>query len=200
MTLLSGVVEQAERPLDYGPAAAAPIFQHVWEFSELLRLYRECAPRRVLEIGTYHGGTLYHWLQQARPPVTVVSVDSYAVGVDNRALYPAWTPDGVTLHALCADSHAAETVAMVAAFGPFDWCFIDAGHYYPEVRADWDLYRPLVRPGGIVAFHDILTSPQHPEIEVERLWREIQRAGYVTQELVADPAAIWGGIGVVAIP
>jgi len=48
-----------------------------------------------------------------------------------------------------------------------------------------------------VAFHDILSHPAHPEIQTEGVWRQIQRAGYVTQELVATPEAEWGGIGVV---
>lgn len=200
----------------YGPPAPVPIFQREWEFSEALNLYRERQPARVLEIGTYFGGTLYHWLANAAPGAVVVSVDTYAVSdppypdgwegprpggrVDNRRLYPEWTPAGATLHALEADSHDPDTLRRVKAFAPYDWVFLDAGHRYPEVRADWETYRPLVRSGGLFLFHDILTSAAHPEIEVERLWREIQREGHTTRELVADPAALWGGIGVASIP
>lgn len=197
MTTLD-IIAETVRAGDYGPETPVPIFQHVWEFETLLRLYRQRAPRHVLEVGTYHGGTLYHWLQNATPGTTIVAVDSYAVGVDNRHLYPGWTPDDVTLHVVCGDSHDPATVAKVAEHGPYDWIWIDAGHYYHEVAADWQLYRPLANTGAIVCLHDILPpSPQHPEIEVDRLWRQLQRQGHVTQEIVADPVASWGGVGVV---
>ena len=183
----------------YGPPTPVPIFQWEAEYSVALELYRRVHPESVLEVGTYHGGTLYHWLTNARPGTRVVSVDSYAVGVDNRHLYDEWVPDGVELTVLCGDSHAAETVEEVSKHAPFDWCFIDAGHYYDEVLADWNAYRPFVAEYGVVLFHDILPPTlAHPEIEVARLWEEI-KAEYPCLEIVADQTAEWGGIGVVLL-
>ena len=184
---------------DYGPATPVPIFQHVAEFVRLLNLYKERRPMRTLEVGSYHGGTLYHWLQHAPFGAVVVSVDTYTAA-DNRSLYPDWTPEGVTLHVIEGDSNSPATAEQAAEHGPFDWTFIDAGHYYHEVKADWTLYKPLTAPGGVVAFHDILPGNRyHPEIEVNRLWREIQAEGYETEEIIHDAAAIWGGIGVVVL-
>ncbi len=192
------ISDEKNRPSEYGPETPVPIFQHRWEFERLLDLYKERKPKRVLEVGTYHGGTLYHWLTNAAPNATIVTLDSYAVGVDNRALYPEWVRDDVNLHVLSADSHASETALEVGRFGPFDWIFIDAGHYYGEVLRDWELYAPMAAPGGIVSLHDIQTpGPNHPEIEVDRLWRELQAQGYITQELIANLANGWGGIGIV---
>jgi cephalosporin hydroxylase len=65
-----------------GPPSPVPILQREAEFSVLLELYRRLEPLKVLEIGTYHGGTLYHWLQNGSADL-IVSLDSYAVGVDN---------------------------------------------------------------------------------------------------------------------
>ena len=170
------------------------IFQHEEEFEELLCLYREKRPPRVLEIGTYHGGTLYHWLRCAAPGATVVSVDSYAVGVDNSALYDDWCDGDVRLVVVRGDSADPDTVAKVASYGPYEWVFIDAGHLEDEVRADWENYRPLAT--GVVAFHDILPpTREHPEIQVAPLWQEI-RETHDTVEIIADPNAPWGGIGV----
>ena len=199
MIVLRDLPAQIERSLEYGPATDdVPIFQHAWEFERLLELYRMRPPWHVLEVGTYHGGTLYHWLQNAQEGALVVSVDSYQAGVDNRALYEEWAPEGVGVRTIAGDSHAPETVRQAGLHAPYDWLFIDAGHLYEEVKADWESYGPMVAPGGIVAFHDILPpTAAWPEIEVERLWREIQAQGYVTQELVADAGAEWGGIGVV---
>jgi len=176
------------------------VFQHRWEFERLLDIYRSHKPLNVLEIGTYHGGTLYHWLQEAVAGCQIVSLDSYAVGVDNRHLYEGWRPQGVQLIAICGDSADPGIIESVRRDGPYDFIFIDAGHYYSEVSADWQNYSPMADAGSIVAFHDILTNPLHPEIEVELLWREIQKLGYVTQELVASPEAVWGGIGVCYMP
>lgn len=183
----------------YGPPTPVPIFQWEAEFSVALELYRRVRPESVLEVGTYHGGTLYHWLQNAGPGARLMSVDSYGVGVDNRHLYDEWVPDGVELRVIAGDSHAVETVEQVITSAPFDWVFIDAGHYYNEVLADWRLYRPMVAEGGVVLFHDILPPTlAHPEIEVARLWEEI-KAEYPCLEIVADQTAEWGGIGIVLL-
>jgi len=201
MRTLTDLPLHKTRCLDYGPKAPVAVFQHIWELTALLDLYKQRKPKRVLEIGTYHGGTLYHWLQNAAKGATIVSVDSYAVGVDNRDLYLDWTPPNIKLVALCGDSHAPDTGLEVWRYGPFDWIFIDAGHYYAEVAKDWDIYSQMAAPGAVVAFHDISPPhPNHPEIEVQKLWREIQAQGYVTQELIASPTQDWGGIGLVYLP
>ena len=184
----------------YGPPTPVPIFQWEKEFEVLLELYRRLLPFEVLEIGTYHGGTLYHWLRNASRAATIVSVDSYAVGVDNRVLCKEWAEEfGVSLHLISGDSRDKKIIRKVEALGPFDWLFIDAGHYYHEVAADWENYRSFVKPGGIAAFHDILPPNEvHPEIEVAQLWAEIKEQHH-TLEIVADPEASWGGIGVVLL-
>jgi predicted O-methyltransferase YrrM len=181
-----------------GPPAPVTILQWEKEFEVLLELYRRLKPRRVLEIGTYHGGTLYHWLQNApMGGCRIVSVDSYAVGVDNRHLYPQWTPPGVELVVIEGESHANDTITKVRQNGFYNFALIDAGHYLAEVTRDWENYRQLV-PGGVLCFHDILTHPAWPSIEVGQLWEQIKK-DYLTFEIVADRDAEWGGLGVVLL-
>lgn len=191
----------AQDPNDtyWSDGADVPVFQRPAEFDALLDLYRERAPRRVLEVGTYYGGTLRQWLRLAAPGAVVVSVDRYDIpDADNRYRYAEWTPDGVTLHAIVGDSHAMATLRAVDALGPFDWVFIDAGHSYHEVAADYRNYGAMLAPGAVIALHDIVADPaRHPEIEVPRLWSEIRASGAQTVEYVQDYAAPWGGIGVV---
>lgn len=189
-----------QRP-GYGPATPVEIFQWQDEFEKLLDLYREMAPKSVLEIGTYHGGTLYHWLRNASADTKIVSVDSYAVGVDNRELCREWAREyDVALELISGDSRRKKTIEEVESHGPFDWIFIDAGHYYDEVRDDWENYRPMCSQGGIVAFHDILPPTRTwPDIQVAWLWKEIKAFGWTTEEFIADPNAEWGGIGVVRL-
>jgi len=92
-------------------------------------------------------------------------------------------------------------VEAARQFGPFDWIFLDAGHAEHEVQADVDNYLPLARPGGVVALHDILPGKNAQAwIEVHKVWQRLQRLGFVTQELVADPENVdWGGIGIVFV-
>lgn len=200
-------VPHAERDGNYyyDPPTPVPIFQHQYEWAQLLAIYARAAPARVLEVGTFHGGTLYHLLRLAAPGAMVVSIDSYTAGVDNRAQYPGWTPDGVTLHAITGDSRKRRTIEQARSLGPFDFLWIDAGHYEAEVADDWRNYSALAAPGAIVAFHDIITHASWPSIEVERVWRRIQRQGYLTQEFVWSTGVPpndqgWGGIGVVYMP
>lgn len=164
-----------------------PISQRSPEFDELLDLYRERKPKTVLEVGTHHGGTLYHWLRNAEPGTLVVAVDSYAVGVDNRNLYPEWTPEGVTLRVVEGSTFDPQTKEEVLKYSAtYEWVFIDAGHHYYEVCNDWQEFGSL---GKVVAFHDILWS------DVALLWRELAKR-YETREFVSDPTTDWYGIGV----
>jgi cephalosporin hydroxylase len=175
-------------------AAPVPVLQHPGELDRLLDLYCERQPRRVLEVGSYHGGTLWHWLQNAQPGTIVVSVDHH-VHADNRRLYPDWTPAGVTLHVINGDSHDPFTVASAAAHAPYDWILIDADHTLPGVTRDWELYRPYAAPGGIVALHDI-TPSSDPSIDVAPLWAQLI-ARHDTIE-ISEPGGY--GIGIVHIP
>lgn len=194
----------AERDGEYfhTPPTPVPIFQHQFEWQVLLDIYTARQPLRVLEVGTYYGGTLYHLLRLARPGAVVVSVDSYTTGpdTDNRRLYEDWTPDGVTLHVIAGDSRKERTIARVREHAPFDLVWIDADHYEASVQSDWESYGAMAAPGAVVAFHDIITHASWPSIEVERVWRRIQRQGYITREICAHPDHGWGAIGVVYMP
>lgn len=74
---------------------------------------------------------------------------------------------------------------------PLDYLFIDADHTYDGVRQDFQAYGPLVRSGGLIAFHDIVTHKKETQCEVERFWNEIKRQ-YRHQEFIEYPSA--GGL------
>jgi predicted O-methyltransferase YrrM len=40
-----------------------------------------------------------------------------------------------------------------------DFLFIDGDHTYKGVKEDFEMYSPLVRKGGVIAFHDITKHP-----------------------------------------
>ncbi len=179
-----------------GPETPVKISQIAEEFEQALELYRERKPERVLEIGTEDGGTLYHWLQNAEPGTTIVSVDIE----DHAVPYVEWVPDGVECELIIGDSHDPDVIEKVAALGPFDWLFIDGSHIYEDAADDWLIYYDLCSAGAVALLHDIALKRSYPETGqvagVRKLWREIQAQGFVTKEIRAAPIQEYG-IGIV---
>src|SRR5207244_3151172 len=138
--------------------------QYQKEIVQLLAEVRALAPRTVLEIGTSMGGTLYLWTRIAQPDATIITLDipknapGFGYSPFRRAAYRRFPQQKQTLHLLCEDSHAPDTLRFVRdLFGGrgVDFLFIDGDHYYDGVRQDWEMYAPLVKAGGIIAFHDV---------------------------------------------
>ena len=171
-------------------------------------------PRRLLEIGTAGGGTLFLLAFAADPDATIVSVDLHHGEFGGG--YPAWkiplyhgfVRRTQRLHLIRGDSHAPETLARTHAAlrgEQLDFLLIDGDHTYDGVRADFFDYAPLVRPGGLIAFHDIAQPgelrPGGATLlggEVPRLWREL-RERYETRELLFSPDGFFG-IGLLRVP
>jgi predicted O-methyltransferase YrrM len=55
---------------------------------------------------------------------------------------------------------------------PLDLVFIDGDHSETACRLDWELWHPLVEPGGVVAFHDARGGDPGPTAVVEALFGE----------------------------
>lgn len=49
-----------------------------------------------------------------------------------------------------------------------DFLFIDGDHAYEGVKADFEMYSPLVRKGGLVALHDICVHPPEMDCHVDK--------------------------------
>ncbi len=77
-----------------------------------------------------------------------------------------------------------------------DLLFVDGDHSYTGVRADFEVYAPFVRPGGVVAFHDIAVQPLPNE--VARFWDEI-KPRYRHKEILHSRAKDAMGIGVIEL-
>lgn len=182
--------------------------QNPQEIETLYKTVCRLAPKTVLEIGTARGGTLYLWTQAAAEDATIVSVDlpggkfGGAYPDCRIPFYRAFARESQHVHLLRRDSHERATYDEVhRLFGarPVDFAFIDGDHTYQGVKADFQLYGPLVRPGGLIAFHDILPRPGDTEIEVDRFWREI-RGVYNSTELIGpDGSGRRIGIGLITI-
>jgi predicted O-methyltransferase YrrM len=167
--------------------------QNPFEIEELYRRVCALAPRRILEIGTARGGTLYLWTQAAGDDAIIVSVDlpggafGGAYPACRIPFYQSFARANQRMHLLRCNSHTMQTYEKVEKIfdsGLVDFIFIDGDHSYEGVKTDFQLYGKLVRPGGIIGFHDILPRQEFPEIQVHKFWKEISTQ-YDSHEIVA---------------
>jgi hypothetical protein len=112
---------------------------------------------------------------------------------------------GLRLSLIDGASQAARTrrrVAHVLDGRRLDVLFIDGDHSYEGAARDFLLYRHLVRPEGIIAFHDIvpdsftrsgIRTPGYAG-DVPRVWSEISSC-YSSQEFIDAPDQDGAGIG-----
>ena len=118
-----------------------------------------------------------------------------------RALFQSFQRGKQSLHFVRRDSHLAETqseVRAILAGTPLDFLFIDGDHSYEGVRRDFLDYGPMVRPGGLVAFHDIIPPFRGLGGGTALLGRD--REDYQGIELVEDRQQDGFGIGVILAP
>jgi predicted O-methyltransferase YrrM len=182
-----------------GPARA---IQRREELLELLECVRKLRPRRVCEIGTASGGTLYFLTRAAHESALIVSID-IATPPYTRFTRSKLARTKQRVISLEGDSHATETMERLLALldgEPLDFLFVDGDHSYDGVKRDFELYGPLVRPGGLIALHDINPDSGNPagpiSGDVPRVWAEL-RESHRTEEIVHAPPGEGLGIGIV---
>lgn len=179
--------------------------QVVEELARLLGDVKALNPQTVLEIGTHRGGTLYLWTRLAQPDATIVSIDlpggKFGGGYSafRIPIYRRFARARQQLHLLRADSHAAVTLQetrRLFAGRPVDFLFIDGDHTFDGVKKDWEMYSPLVRPGGLIVFHDI--AGDYDDTQVKSFWNSL-KTNHPNREYVANPSGKYG-IGVIQKP
>jgi len=171
------------------------------EIEGLAREVKNIEPRVVLEIGTYEGGTALIWAQLASE--LVVTCDINPPGPRGE-LIQAFPPPGSSCRVsiLTGDSHSDNFVKLVArelGGKQVDFLFIDGDHREAGVKADYRNYRPFVRKGGLIAFHDIAEKQDQPGNEVQHFWKYLKQEESDTMEFIADRDQVGFGIGIVRV-
>jgi len=153
------------------------------EIVEFLKLLKQRNVKTFMEIGTANGGTLFLLCRTLPRDAVGISLDLpgtvFREGYQDYklALYRSFASGDQQLHFLRADSHDAQTLESAKALlagKKLDFLFIDGDHRYEGVKQDFEMYCPLVRKGGIVAFHDISVQTGDGGCEVKRYWEEIK--------------------------
>ena len=174
--------------------AITPI-QNRREILALLRILKQASPKRILEIGTASGGTLFLFTRVAAADAQLVSIDlpggpgGGGYPPSKIPLYREFPLSGQRLELIRDDSHDPALVPVVAdLFGGLgiDFLFIDGDHSYDGVKRDFEMYGPLVNPSGLIAFHDIDYCP-----DVRRFWDEV-KVGRRFEEIRGDDGQSFG--------
>ena len=177
------------------------------EISEVLGIVDGIKPKIILEIGTANGGTLFLFSHVAAEDATIISVDlpggRFGGGYTKwrELLYKSFALSSQKIHLLRMDSHEKQTVKQVIDIlggRKLDFLFIDGDHRYEGVKRDFEMYSPLVRQGGMIAFHDIVPGPAENVGGVPQFWKEI-RGRHNGKEIVEDWDQGGYGIGLLSL-
>lgn len=168
------------------------------EFDYFLNLIRQEGCRSYLEIGSYCGGSLWKVAMALPSGSRIVSVDKPADDQSEKLLRTCVADlkdRGYDAKLLVGDSRDRTIVAAAEALAPYDVCFIDGGHWFHNVEADWNNYGRLSR---IVAFHDISWPDGHMGMDVPQFWRDLKARGLHKgiEEIRLDDKPDENGIGV----
>lgn len=171
------------------------------EITQLAKAVQAINPKIIVEIGTARGGTALIWSYLASKRVITCDLNDMTM---QRPLFSQFPPPGsncqVTL--LSGNSHEASFKALLAQElngEKADFMFIDGDHTESGVEADYNDYKEFVRPGGLIAFHDIVEKQPLPTNQVYHLWKRI-KIGADVQEFVSDPKQCGFGIGLLRVP
>ncbi|MCX7745001.1 MAG: class I SAM-dependent methyltransferase [Flavobacteriales bacterium] len=176
--------------------------QDPFEIRELAKLVSSKNPKVIVEIGTYKGGTLFIWTRTNPLAELIVSIDlpggQFGGGYDiqREKLYRLFSYDrpNLRMEFLRGNSHLIETVTKLKKIlgdRLIDFLYIDADHTFDGVKTDFELYAPLVRKGGLIAFHDIYNmKPNH---EVRLFWKKIKQ-NYHHREILGPATKTGTGV------
>lgn len=117
-----------------------------------------------VEVGSYLGKSLIFFLEMMKrhkKDIIVCSVDHFK-GTPNEPLKTDFYEEFLDNIESCGYSEDVSIYKMTSEDAAYkfpnqliDICFIDANHEYEEVKKDINLWLPKVKPGGILAGHDI---------------------------------------------
>lgn len=205
-------LEQMDDPRQLYSIAAREfgILQIEAEIVPFLEYVRDHHPRCVGEIGLKHGGNTFLFTRMFREASRFIGLDLVLQNI-GKARFLARS--GQRLDVIEGNSYAPETVVrtrQLLGTTQFDFLFIDGDHEYDGVRADFEAYYDMVRPGGLIAFHDIVPDELARTGQrtanslcygggVYRLWKEL-REQYPHREFVESWDQNGFGIGVLTRP
>lgn len=126
------------------------------QFGALFQLYNRLG--RGAEIGVRYG--LFSRTLAKYYKGTILCVDKW----EDREIEEVSTVvlESEQFHRWKGDSIS---VASVTGFESLDFVYLDAGHEYENIKADFEAWYTKVRPGGIIAGHDYGHDNEFPGVK-----------------------------------
>ena len=180
------------------------------EFKEFADFVKQHNPKIIVEIGTKKGGSFFIWARYLRPK-HLISIDLPG-GIHGGGFVKQKIPfmkyfladlKDSSISIILGDSHSAVTLEKLQTIlngNEIDFLFIDGDHTYQGVKSDFEMYKNLVKKGGLIAFHDIVESEYHHKLDcyVDVLWNEIKK-NYNHVEFIQNKNQHKYGIGVIKV-
>jgi predicted O-methyltransferase YrrM len=109
---------------------------------------------RVLEVGTYRGGSLI-WLTEQFPNALILGLDIIEPQVEHERIE----------FELCDQNDSASLQDFGFRKGPFDVIIDDGSHKYAETKNTFDNLFKYLKSGGLYVIEDFIASywPEYPQ-------------------------------------
>jgi cephalosporin hydroxylase len=181
-------------------------FQVRSEILRFLKLIRNYKPKFILEIGTGRGGTLFLFSRTAAVDAIIISIDlprgKYGGGYQEWKidLFKSFSLSKQKMFLIRGNSHEIKSLNRVKKIlkgNKLDLLYIDGDHSYEGAKRDFEMYKPLIKKGGIIAVHDIVPI-KNIEYNVEKFWNEIKDM-YDYEEIVEDWNQNLAGFGIIKV-
>jgi predicted O-methyltransferase YrrM len=145
------------------PIAQTP--QEVAILKKYARLVKK--PDIIVEIGTRNGGSaLVLAMNSFVPVVTIDILADPRLSPEQNARFGYKTPPPLKKHwaRFAGGSRIEQVTSPSTSYShpcsrPIGLVFIDGGHEYEEVKADWLHFFDLINPGGYILLHDYEQFP-----------------------------------------
>ena len=178
--------------------------QNRTEIKKIMELVKSYEVLTICEIGTYKGGSLFCLTQAAASNATIISID-IDYPFERRMAFRKFAKNNqriITTKGDTRDPNTYEKTRRILKGRKIDFLFIDGDHSFNGVVNDYVRYAPLVKKGGIIAFHDI--HPVSAQMEnskayvgdVPIFWDTLKRVGFLIEEVIEDPKQQGKGLGI----
>jgi predicted O-methyltransferase YrrM len=164
-----------------------------------------------IEVGTRDKGNLAWLAPKLAPGATMIDVDIDRFEESERRLLKEI--GDINYHRITGDSIGGETLQQVrAALGgrQADAIFCDSSHMFKHTLAEFDLYFPLLRSGGVLMYHDCFWEGNESHKGKMQAMQAIDRFVPVYCVYMDEPVHryvprsektdVWGGVSIMIKP
>ena len=133
-------------------APVTSIGHHAGDLFWMVDKVAQLKPHKILEIGVCNGGSLRFWAELAEEKIVGVDINPKIV----ETIPWDWR-NNAKINLVIGDSTLPSTASFVQSIigDNVDFLYIDGAHDFDSVKSDFNNYSKLVKPGGIVGFHDL---------------------------------------------